>query len=428
MPGSTHANALASLARWLGRETALDVVHGEIRRAAQTLEHADEYGMCLVTCSDEFQGELRASFDRDVAQPLMAPLTLQQRRIFTVSNLGGRVEPGALELANDHFTVRTAKAGTKTLVVEIAAHVGKVVEGHDCVYGTLDRFGVRSPCCGALTLLLEKPRSADTVRYPWFEQLSAFFGAERLATLRSDESALRLVRTAVVHAVLQVETAIVDLLREPPRSPTNVLIAALIVVNQRGPDTAVLVGCHHLRFRGDEAAIADGVGLRARPDALSLDIEEGRLRIGAKRVGGVEARHDSELGDRAGVARKAAALGPAERALRLVASAPPLVAESTRVRGLARALAERSIDLETYARPILRATLQRAARTHPEFAAAALHLTANRGAPRATELHAFFARPANDAEAQRIFQRFERELLELDVAVARAILGHLFDV
>lgn len=419
--------ALQSLARSLGREAPLDVLHGEIRRAAQSLATVAEYGMCLITCADEFQGELRASFDRDVAAPLMSPLTLQQRRIFTISNLGGRVEPGSLELANDHFTVRTAKSGAKTLVVEIAAHVGKVVDGHEAVFGTLDRFGVRSPCCGALTLLLEKPRSADTVRYPWYEQLSAFFGADRLATLRADTGPLRLVRTAVVHTVLQVETAIVDLLRDPPRSPTHVLIAALVVVNQRGPDTALLVAAHHLHFDGRTVAIVDGTSLRARPDALVPELETGRLRVGSQALAGDGGHHDAELADRAGVARRAASLGPAERALRLGSSAPALVAEAERVRGLARALAERSIGLETYARPILRSTLQRAARTHPEFAAAVLYLTANHGTPREKELHAFFARPSNEADAQRVFQRFERELFELDVLVARAVLGYVFD-
>ncbi|MBI5432946.1 MAG: hypothetical protein HZA52_08970 [Planctomycetes bacterium] len=419
--------ALQALARSLGCEVPLDVLHGEIRRAAQSLAHVAEYGMCLITCSDEFQGELRANFDRDVAAPLMSSLTLQQRRVFTVSNLGGRVEPGALELANDHFTVRTARAGAKALVVEIAAHVGRVVDGHTAEFGTLDRFGVRSPCCGALTLLLEKPRSADTVRYPWFEQLSAFFGSERLATLRADTGPLRLVRTAVVHAVLQVETAIVDLLRDPPRSPTHVLVAALVIVNQRGADTALLVGAHHLHFDGDAVAIVDGMSLRARPDALVLELESGRLRVSAKPLAGDGGHHDADLADRAGVQRRAAELGPAERALRLASSAPPLMAEAERVRSLARALAASSIGLETYARPILRSALQRAARTHPEFAAAVLFLTANRAAPRATELHAFFARHASEAEAQRMFQRFERELFELDVLVARAVLGYLFD-
>lgn len=39
----------------------------------------------------------------------------------------------------------------------------------------------------------------------------------------------------------------------------------------------------------------------------------------------------------------------------------------------------------------------------------------------------FFAHQASNAEAQRVFQRFERELFELDVLVARAVLGYLFD-
>lgn len=425
---SASPTALASLARLLGRETSLDVVHGEIRRAAQTVARVAEYGMCLITCSDEFQGELRASFDRDVAQPLMAPLTLQQRRIFSVSNLGGRVEPGALELANDHFTVRTAREGEKLLVVELAAHVGKILEGHGAVYGTLDRFGVRSPCCGALTLLLEKPRSSTTVRYPWFEQLTAFFGPERLAELRADAGPLRLVRTAVVHAVLQVETAIVDLLRDPPRTPTHALICALIVVNQRGPDTAVLVGFHHLRFDAAGAWIEGGASLRARPDSLAPVLENGRLRIDSRPLAREESPRDEDLVTRDGVARRSARLGPAERVLRSALASPELTSEAARVRALTQQLGNRSIDVATYARPILRAVLQRVARQQPEFALAVLYLCANARSPRATELAAFFARPTTTEAAQRTFLHFERELQELDVFVARAVLDYLFGV
>jgi hypothetical protein len=419
-------NALDSLLRCLGRETALDVVHGEIRRAAQTVARVAEYGMCLVTCSDEFQGELRASFDRDVAQPLMAPLTMQQRRIFTVSNLGGRVEPGALELANDHFTVKTRKSGAKLLLVEVASHVGKVVDGHHANYGTLDRFGVPSPCCGALTMLLEKPRSSQIVRHPWFEQLTAFFGPERLAELRADEGPLRLVRTAVVHTVLQVETAIVDLFRDSPPTPTHVLICAVLVINQRGPDTAVLVGCHHLRFDGANAWIEAGASLRARPDSIDARVENGRLSIRTHALSEGEGRHDLELTTVEGIAKRARALGAVERVLKAGLAHAEVVAEAKRVRELAAHCRTRSIEFGTYARPLLRAVLQRASRTQPEFGLAVLLLCADNGSRRANELRALFTRSVTDEQARAAFLEFERELQELDALVARPLLGFLF--
>ncbi len=122
-------------------------------------------------------------------------------------------------------------------------------------WGELDRFGTTSPCCGALRLLLDAPASAAAVRFPWFDQLSAFFGPARLAVLRADRGPHAMLRTAVVHAVLQAETAIADLLREPPTTPTHVLLVALVVVNRRGPDNAILVALHHLRFAGGEAEL-----------------------------------------------------------------------------------------------------------------------------------------------------------------------------
>ncbi|MCE9595363.1 MAG: hypothetical protein K8S98_14345 [Planctomycetes bacterium] len=382
----------------------------------------------MVTCSDEFQGELRAGFDRDVAQPLMAPLTMQQRRIFTVSNLGGRIEPGALELANDHFTVKTRTGGAKLLLVEVASHVGKILDGHEHTYGTLDRFGVRSPCCGALTMLLEKPRSSQTVRHPWFEQLSAFFGPERLAELRADEGPLRLVRTAVVHTVLQVETAIDDLFRDPPATPTHVLICAVLVINQRGPDTAVLVGCHHLRFDGRRVWVEAGASLRARPDAMDVQVENGRLRIVSRPLRDDAVSHDVELTSVVGIAQRAASLGAVERVLKAGLTRPEVVLEAERVRELAAHAVTRSIELETYARPLLRAVLQRISRTQPELGLAVLYLSANAGSRRASELSAFFARNATDEQARSAFVEFERELQELDALVARPILGFLFGV
>ena len=47
----------------------------------------------LTVPADEFQGELRRNFDRDVARALLPHVP---SRTFAVSNMAGRIEPGAL--------------------------------------------------------------------------------------------------------------------------------------------------------------------------------------------------------------------------------------------------------------------------------------------------------------------------------------------
>ena len=64
--------------------------------------------------------------------------------------------------------------GQKLLLIEIASHVGRRETETGSLWGELDRFGTPSPCCGALQLLLDIPASAGAVRFPWFDQLTAF--------------------------------------------------------------------------------------------------------------------------------------------------------------------------------------------------------------------------------------------------------------
>jgi hypothetical protein len=76
---------------------------------------------------------------------------------------------------------------------------------------------------------VERTRGRAAVRHPWFDQLTAFFGPDRLALLRSDESRTRMLTAAILHALLQGESAIADLLREPAPAPTHVLMVCAVV-------------------------------------------------------------------------------------------------------------------------------------------------------------------------------------------------------
>lgn len=391
----------------------MHTVHGAVLRAAHTLRPVVESGAFLAVCSDEFNGELRAAFDHDVARQLSAPDIPGTRRVFAVSNLGGRIEPGAIALANLHFTARSAQKGEKLLLIEIASHVGRRDTAAGVLFGELDRFGPSSPCCGALRLLLDAPESASAVRFPWFDQLTAFFGPERLKALRADTSAHAMVRAAIVHAVLQAETAIVDLLREPPATPTHVLLVALVAVNRRGTDNALLVGLHHLHFVGGEVERVAGTALRSTPAQLVIDSTRGLMRVSSP--------FEEEHAPAALVARPPQPSGSNKQAY-----AAPVQAHLARTRRVLGRLRAHPHGFDIYARATLRAFLQGLSIVAPEVGLAALALESGREVFRAVELEKLLRRGPSSAEARRVLHDLEPTLQQLSHHEAREVLriGH----
>lgn len=193
--------AFAELHKQIGVELALDAHHGALRRAAQSAARSASGGAVLVTCSDELQGELRSAFERDVARPICSGSIVGPRSILALSNMAGRLEAGALELAQAHLGARNG-GGERVLVVEIMAHCGALNAQGAQRYGRVERGGVQFDCCGVLARVLDEGEAFDAVRHPWREQLQLYLGPERLAALRSFDPATRLLATAVVHALL----------------------------------------------------------------------------------------------------------------------------------------------------------------------------------------------------------------------------------
>jgi hypothetical protein len=407
-------HALTSLEQMVGREEPLYALHGALLRAAHALRPVVESGTLLATCSDEFNGEIRAAFERDVARVLTAPHVPATRRVFSVSNLGGRIEPGAIALLNQHFTARSLERGHKLLLIEIAGHVGRREVSGSTVWGELDRFGNPSPCCGALQLLLHPTPSAEAVRFPWFDQLTAFFGAERLAALRADTSPWRMARAAVVHAVLQAETAIVDLLREPPPTPTHVLLCALVAVNRRGQDSSVPVGVHHLVFEHGLARFEHGVGLRSTPGALRFEERHGRLQV--------EAPFDSFEEHAPPAVAPALAAGLHSPELGELARSERVHAQLERARQQFRSLAPRPQVLRIYARPLLRALLQGLSVLAPEVGLAAMALEGGRDLFRAQHLKKLLAGGPSTAAARAALHDLEPTIQQLSHHEAREVL------
>jgi len=406
---------LRQLENLVGHEVPLDAMHGEIRRGVQAVRDVVEYGTMLVGCSDEYNDELRRNFDRDVAHSLLPHVP---NRTFAVSNMAGRVEPAAIGLADQHFTVRTRKEGTKLLLVEIAAHVGRRTHEGNLLYGELSRFGHPSACCGALAKLLAPPAATSSVRHPWFDQLTAFFGPERLAALRDDAGPFRMVSAAIVHAVLQAETALAELLRDPPRTPTHVVVAPLVIVNQRGSDGALLVGCHHLVCDGKAVHLERGGSLRSTPGSHRFEPSPHALLVSSPWEEDQPVHHVVEPPPPRPV--------PPAAATALARLSEPAVGDRIEhTRAQVEQLSKHPNAMRVYARPLLRGLLQGLSVVAPEVGLAALVVEGATEVVRAHRLHSVLERGPLTEEAQRVLHELEPTIQQMGHRRAQAVLEAL---
>lgn len=424
-----RSGSLRDLVARIGVEAPLQTVHHSILRAAHDIRPVVESGAVLATCSDEFNGEIRSAFVRDVARQLNSPNMPSNRRIFSVANLGGRIEPGAIALADVHFTADSQRKGEKLLVIEIASHVGwrHPAPGEPTrvqtsplgrVWGELDRFGMPSACCGALRLLLDAPTSAAAVRFPWFDQLTAFFGPERLAALRADTGPWPMLKAAIVHAVLQAETAMVDLLREPPRTPTHVLLVSMVAVNRRGPDDAFPVGVHHLHFRDGVAHLEHGSSLRSTP--ASIEIEKSSQGLLTVRSPFPEEAAEGEL--EAARARAGTPADPGVQPGSPAAASPELARHVQQTREQLDVLERKPHAMRVYARPLLRAFLQGLSVLAPEVGLAAMAVHGVRELKHAHDLDRLLRDGPTSEEARRALHDVEPTLQQLGHREAREVL------
>ncbi len=268
---------MKELYRTIGREQPLDQFHRNLKRAAAEDHAIEAFGCCLVTCADERQGQTRSSFDREVATPLISDAANPRDQVFSISNLGARYETGALRLLDEHFT--RLSPGPRRLVVEIASHVGRAGRAGDFEYGLVERFGRKSTCCGVLTTLLAPTAAATAGRHSWLDEVDSTFGPERLAALREIDGPTRLVAAAVIHAALQAEAAVSDLLRSPLPASVDVLLVAGVSINQRSADGFLPVACQHLTVGEGAAPTVAGYSLGTTPQELSIDASAAGIAV-----------------------------------------------------------------------------------------------------------------------------------------------------
>lgn len=411
------------LRRIIGTEVPLDRFHLSLRQLAAQASGVGSYGSCLVTCSDERQGILRASFERDVAGPLITDVANARDRVFSVSNLCGRLEPGAFALIDNHFTRRVSR-GRKLLVIEIASHVGRVRRDRVDSYGRVERFGRVSPCCGALTTLLEPREETGTVRHPWFEQLNSFFGPVRLNALRQLETSHRMIAAAIIHAALQAESALAEVLQEVPDTPTDVLLVAGVSVNQQWADGFLPVAYHHVRIDDGAASILGGYSLRTTPEALDIDLSGARIKVASGATMEQASKVARRLGDEDSPDPE---LEAAVAGLRSLSPEHRAILES-RLTDLRRQTESIRSDPEawrTYARPVLRGLFRGLSVVQPEVGVAALLFDGGEKLLATRKLQQLVRNGPGSAEGRRVLHDIEAELQQLNHEDAQQVLDLL---
>ncbi len=245
---------MARLSELIGVESELAGVSNALRELAQELA-APMVGAYQVTCSDEAERECTEAFHRWFVREMLPPLKFDDRSAFRSINLGGRYEPGAIRVAEQHFAARSTPSDSKLLVVKINSHAGVQPSPKGLRYGRLDHYGRQSFCCGALAELLEDSS------LPAVKELHETFrhgGVNRLASLRDPnvvDVEHRALFAAVVNARLQADRAVAEIRQYTPHSPTVFLVLPCVTINRSGPDTEIVVGQYGIDRTGEQAAV-----------------------------------------------------------------------------------------------------------------------------------------------------------------------------
>jgi len=412
------------LRRMIGKEKLLDQFHLSLRQVAGKIPKISAHGFCLVSCSDEREGAIRSGFDRDVATPLMSGASGSTNHVFSISNLGSRLEPGAFSLVDEHF-MRKAARGSKLLIVEIASHVGRIRHGQTYSYGQVERFGRQSLCCGALTALLEAPDTAGTVPHPWFEHLNAFFGPVRLAALREINDSTRMIAVAIVHAALQAESAVSEVFQHPPETLTDILLIGGVSVNQQWADGFLPVAFHHLRADAGVAEIVSGYSLRTTPEALKIDVSGARIEVEGELAMEAKPQVQRRLSD-----AEAEAEPVAEEALAALSDLAPhhkeeLEKRLEQVRDQVESVRHDPAAWRSYARPILRGLFRGLSVVQPELGVAAMLYEGGEKLFASHKLKQIIDHGPSTNAGRRMLQEIETELHQLNHEDAQQVLDSL---
>ena len=269
---------MTSLSPLVGVESTLGRVAGAVRQFAEDLG-APVVGGFQICCSDEVERETAEAFDRYFVRELLPALKGDRRAAFLLANLGARYEWGALRIAEEHFATATSRHAYKLLVVKLNTHVAVRNTPEGPVYGTLNRYGESSACCGALAAVFEQ------VQLPAIRELREQFAhgdARRLEVLGDPGRVApryRALFTAITGAWLQAGRVVLDVREFRPASPTMFVVLPCVTINRADDlDTELLVGQYGIDRTGSEIA-AKYHGLGGDPARYRARHEQGRLVV-----------------------------------------------------------------------------------------------------------------------------------------------------
>jgi hypothetical protein len=261
----------------IGKEGDLDD-HG--RRLAAYVRSFDPamVGALHLTCADEAELQCIRSFQQTFVDPLLPSLRFWDKAPFRLANLGGRYEPGAVRIAEQHFETPATTGRLKVLVVKINAHAGIDRQGDRLLTGILRRYDLDSACCGALRALIEGSElpSIRALRELWLREDPARI--DRLLDSTLVDPDLVALSAAVVNALLQAREVVFDLRDHAPRSPTIYLVVPCVSLNRHGIDTEIICGVHHADCR-DARPELEYRGLGDDPAAYRIALRGGRVSV-----------------------------------------------------------------------------------------------------------------------------------------------------
>ncbi len=225
-------------------------VEHEIDGASRKLKHTVQQfgfefcGAHLITCSDETEAEAADAFQQWFARDLLPVLRLSDRAPFRTANLGARYEWSGVAIAENHFAIDPEQSARKVLLYKIHSHVAVESTNDGSIFGVYPRYGEPSPCCGALSGLL------DNAAGPVFDELRETFRSEDLdrVALLNDPNVvppgMRPFTAAIVQARLQARRVLLDIQEHRCLTPTLYLVVGSVILNRPNRDGEILVGMY----------------------------------------------------------------------------------------------------------------------------------------------------------------------------------------
>lgn len=396
-------------------QTLTDIVGRErsVRGVCQSLHHAVSglmpraVGAMHVTCADESEVECVTAFQNCFVPYVLPMLKTAHAAPFRLANLGGRYEWGAIHIAEDHYTTGRGSNHWILLVVKVNAHVAVDGEGEGATYGTLDRYGEPSACCGALAAVL-----AGSV-HPFAEPLRHAFeseGLDRVAALTDPtrvKPAHRALFAALSSARLQARAVMLDVQDHARPIPTFHLIVPCVTLNRPGPDSEIVVGAYIADGRAAEPR-AEYFGLGDDPTKYRVGWNHGRLLVTDEELGMVRPARDHR------------ALVQSSWTAKTHGGRRDLKDE--RLRRIEQDVEENKHHHHGHARWLLRSLLVVLAEVAPGAAAALLFAQGAAGIHHAFRMHKLMGEIGDSEHARSMLREIQDQVDTLEAAEAQALL------